>query len=108
MVRTIEALLGLPPMNVNDAYAQLMSPLFSGPGDQTPFTADYRNRDNGLLYQMNEKKPPGSSTSSRLHFSHPDPADSEALNHILGRAAKGNTPMPKPRHTVFPAGRDRD
>ena len=32
MVRTMEALLGLPPMNNNDAFASLISPIFSGPG----------------------------------------------------------------------------
>ncbi|PNA03339.1 hypothetical protein, partial [Pseudomonas sp. FW215-R3] len=50
MVRTIESLLGAPPMNANDSRAAVMAPLFSGPGTQPPFAADYRNRDNGLLY----------------------------------------------------------
>ncbi len=48
MIHTIETLLGLPPMNQNDAYAPVMAPLFSGPGNQAPFTADWSNRDNGL------------------------------------------------------------
>ena len=34
MIHTIETLLGLPPMNQNDAYAPVMAPLFTGAGDQ--------------------------------------------------------------------------
>ena len=34
MMHTMETLLGLPPMNQNDAYAPVMAPLFTGPGDQ--------------------------------------------------------------------------
>ena len=106
MVRTIEALLGLPPMNNNDAHVSAMAPLFSGHGDQPAFTADYRNRDNGLLYEMNPPKAPGSAASALLDFSHPDAADADTLNRILWRAAKGRRPMPRPRHNVFPAGDD--
>src|SRR5215468_4345389 len=55
MVRTIEVLLGVPPMNSNDARAAAMAPLFSGPGTQPAFIADYRNRINGVIYEMNTK-----------------------------------------------------
>ncbi len=34
MMHTMETLLGLPPMNQNDAYAPVMAPLFAGAGDQ--------------------------------------------------------------------------
>ena len=40
VVRTMEALLGLPPMNNNDAFCSLISSLFTGPGDQPAYTAD--------------------------------------------------------------------
>src|SRR6476661_4925037 len=56
MVRTIESLLGVPPMNANDSRAAVMAPLFSGTGQQPPFSADYRNRANGLIYQINTKE----------------------------------------------------
>ena len=39
VVRTIEALLGVPPMNSNDARAAVMAPLFGGDGTQPPFSA---------------------------------------------------------------------
>jgi len=94
MVHTMEMLLGLPAMNVNDAYAPLMAPLFSGQGDQPPFTADWSNRDNGSLYQMNPPKGPDAEESLRLDFSRPDAANAEILNAILWRDRKGDAPAP--------------
>jgi len=79
----------------------VMAPLFAGTGDQPAFKADYRNRDNGMIYQANAANAPGARESSKLDFSHADAADAEKLNAILWHAAKGNTPMPAPRHTVF-------
>ncbi len=108
MVRTVEALLGLPPMNNNDAQAAVMAPLFSGAGDQPPFKADWRNRDNGLLYQMNPPKAPGSMESAAMDWSRPDAADSEKLNAILWREAKGDVPMPEPIYAVVPKRGGRD
>ena len=103
MVHTMETLLGLPPMNNNDAQAAVMAPLFGGAGDQPAFKADYRNRDNGMIYQANAANAPGAKQSARLNFSVADAADTDVLNAILWRAAKGNIPMPVPKHTVFPA-----
>jgi DNA-binding beta-propeller fold protein YncE len=103
MIHTMETLLGLPTMNNNDAFAAVMAPLFSGAGDQPPFKADYRNRDNGMMYQANAPAAPMARESSKLDFSVADAADSEKLNAILWRAAKGNVPMPASRHTVIPA-----
>src|SRR5438874_1365119 len=80
MVYTIETLLGVPPMNNNDSHAAVMAPMFSGKGDQPPFTADRRNRDNGLLYKMNPPKGPDEKRSAELDFSHADAADAGVLN----------------------------
>ncbi len=101
MIHTIETLLGLPPMNQNDAYAPVMAPLFSGAGNQAPFTADWSNRDNGLIYQMNPAKGQGAKESAKMDFSRPDAANPAVLNAILWRDRKGNTPMPAAQHTVF-------
>jgi DNA-binding beta-propeller fold protein YncE len=102
MVHTIEMLLGLPPMNQNDAYAPVMAPLFSGAGNQPAFSADYRNRDNGLIYQINPSKAKGARESEKMDFSRPDAVNTALLNAILWREQKGDTPMPAPRHAVFP------
>ena len=103
MIHTMEELLGLPPMNQNDGYAPVLAPLFTGSGDQPAFSADYRNRDNALIYQVNPKKAPGSKESAAMNFVRPDSANANRLNSILWRDSKGNVPMPAPRHTVFPA-----
>jgi DNA-binding beta-propeller fold protein YncE len=102
LLHTMEALLGLPPMNNNDAVAPVMAPLFSGDGTQPPFKADYRNRENGMIYQSNPANAVLGGESASLDFSVADAADSARLNAILWRAAKGDAPMPQPRHTVVP------
>jgi len=104
VVHTMETLLGLPPMNVNDGYAPLMSGLFSGPGDQPAYKADYRNKRNGLIYERNRRDAPGADVSMKMDFSRPDAAGATNLNHVLWQDQKGATPQPKPQHTVFPAG----
>jgi hypothetical protein len=108
MMHTMESLLGLPPMNQNDGYAPVMAPLFSGPGAQTPFTADWSNRDNGLIYQINPAKGQGGKESAQMDFTHPDAANPAILNAILWRDRKGSSPMPTPKHTVFPQKPSRD
>ncbi|MGO9865143.1 MAG: phosphoesterase [Terriglobales bacterium] len=99
MVHTMEALLGLPPMNLFDAHAPLMSPLFSGPGTQSPYHADDQNLRSGLIYQVNGKKAVGAKESSQMDFSKPDAADAKKLNAILWRDAKGDAPMPVTSHS---------
>jgi YVTN family beta-propeller protein len=94
VIRTMETLLGLPPMNNNDAFSSMMSSLFTGPGDQAPFTADYRNRDNGMIYMANKPTAVGAKESSKLDFSHADRADPQKLNVILWKDAMGSKPVP--------------
>jgi len=94
VIRTMETLLELPPMNNNDAFASLIGSLFTGPGDQTPYTADSTNRDNGLIYTANAKKAPGAAESMKMDFRHADRADAEKLNVILWRDAMGAKPVP--------------
>jgi hypothetical protein len=108
VVRTIETLLGLPPMNLNDGYAPVMANEFSGAGDQAAFTADTRNRDNGMMYRVNAEKAPGAKKSTRMDFSKPDAADAKVLNAILWRDRKGSAPMPASRHSVIPASSKDD
>ena len=106
MIHTMEILLGLPPMNQNDAYAPIMGNLFSGLGDQPAYKADYRNLKNGLIYETNRREAPGAKVSEKMDFSRPDAAGAARLNRVLWRDQKGSTPMPAPKHTVFPAGGD--
>ena len=100
VVRTIESLLGVPPMNANDSRAAVMAPLFRGTGEQPAFAADFRNRDNGLIYQMNTTE---WKEGKKLDFSHADAVDTALLNKILWKDRMGDVPMPPPQHNVFPA-----
>ena len=95
MVHTMEALLGAPPMNNNDARAAVMAAMFSGQGDRPAYAVDTRNRDNGLIYKMNPPKGQDAKKSAELDFSHADAADAGVLNAILWRDRMGNRPLPK-------------
>jgi hypothetical protein len=94
VVRTMETLLGLPPMNNNDALASLIGSEFTGPGDQKPFTADTVNRDNGLIYTANTKAAVGAKESAKMDFTHEDHAPVQKLNVILWKDAMGDAPVP--------------
>jgi hypothetical protein len=106
MIHTMEMLLGLPPMNQNDAYAPVMTQMFSGAANQPAYKADYRNWKNGLILEINRKEAPGAKVSSKMDFSRPDAAGATQLNRVLWRDQKGSAPMPAAKHTVFPAGGD--
>jgi DNA-binding beta-propeller fold protein YncE len=94
VIRTMETLLGLPPMNNNDALSSMMSTMFTGPGDQPPFTVDTANLDNGLIYAANQRTAVGAKESLKMDFTHADRADAQKLNIILWRDAMGDAPVP--------------
>jgi DNA-binding beta-propeller fold protein YncE len=94
VIRTMETLLGVPPMNNNDAFSSMISTLFTGVGDQVPFSADYVNRENGLIYAANRRTAPGARESSKMDFTHEDRADPQKLNVILWKDAMGDKPVP--------------
>jgi DNA-binding beta-propeller fold protein YncE len=108
MIRTLEDLLGLPHMNINDSYAAPISNLFSGPGTQPAFNADRRNLENGLLYATNPPKNPTAQQSLELDFSHADAANTAVLNQILWQDVKRDVPMPEVKHGVIPESGDKD
>jgi len=95
VLRTMETLLGLPPMNNNDALSSMISTLFTGPGDQPPYTADRSNAENGLIYTANAKTASGAKESIKMDFRHADHADAQKLNVILWKDAKGDVPVPR-------------
>jgi DNA-binding beta-propeller fold protein YncE len=104
VIHTLEMLLGLPPMNQNDAYAPAMGPMFSGAGTQPAFQADDRNLKNGLIYEINKHDAPGAKESAKMDFSRPDAAGAARLNEILWQDQEGNAPAPATKHAIFPAG----
>ncbi|MGA8938362.1 MAG: bifunctional YncE family protein/alkaline phosphatase family protein [Acidobacteriaceae bacterium] len=108
VLRTMEMLLGVPPMNNNDAFASSISTLFTGPGDQPVFTADVSNRVNGLIYTANKPTAPGAAESMKMDFKHADRADSYKLNLILWADAMGKTPPPAMLLVHHPKKKDDD
>ncbi|MGP8251956.1 MAG: phosphoesterase [Terracidiphilus sp.] len=94
VVRTMEVLLDLPPMNNNDAFCSMIASLFTGVGDQPAYDADYSNRDNGLIYTANAKNAVGAKASMKMDFTHEDRAPVEKLNVILWKDAMGNAAVP--------------
>ena len=93
-IRTMETLLGLPPMNNNDALSSMVSSLFTGPGDQPAYSADYANRDNGLIFAANPPRAVGAEESRKMDFKHADRADTQKLNVILWKDVMGAKPVP--------------
>jgi DNA-binding beta-propeller fold protein YncE len=94
MIRTMEMVLGLPPMNNNDAFSSAMESMFTGPGDEAPFVANYGNRDNGLIYTANKKTAAGARASMKMDFRHADRAPAQKLNVILWQDAMGDKAVP--------------
>jgi len=108
MVRTMETLLGLPPMNNNDAFSSMISSVFTGPGDQPAFTADTSNRDNGLIFTANQRTAPGAQESMKMDFRHADRADARKLNVILWKDAMGDKPVPPALKALLPKAQKQD
>lgn len=102
MVRTIELILGLPPLTQYDAGATPMFNCFGTTAQLVQYTPIVPKLD---LYAKNTKKSPGADESSRMDFREYDHAPEEALNRILWAAAKGpDVPYPTPIHrAVFTA-----
>jgi hypothetical protein len=108
VVRTMESLLDLPPMNNNDAFCSLIASLFTGPGDQPAYDADYSNRDNNLIYTANAKNAVGAKASMKMDFTHEDRVPVEKLNVILWKDAMGNAAVPAMLKVKDKARKDDD
>ncbi len=94
VVRTMELMLGLPPMNIMDATATPMSDCFTATVNLAPFTAvpnqvplDEVNADPKKLKDPILKK--DAAASARLKLNEPDRCPEDVLNRILWHAMKG-------------------
>src|SRR6185369_6266530 len=96
LIRTIELLLGIEPMNQLDATATPMN-IFRAEPDLRPYKALLPNvasdnlitppaRDAATAYWMRR--------TEEQDLAHADMADPETLNRIIWFSVKGNTPMP--------------
>jgi YVTN family beta-propeller protein len=100
MLRTMELLLGLPPMSQYDAAATPMYASFGTEPDLTPYTLAPPQVS---LDAKNTEKSYGARLSQKMDFSDVDLAPMQALNEILWKDAKGaDSPMPPPVHRYRP------
>jgi YVTN family beta-propeller protein len=98
MVRTIEQILGLPPMNIQDAIANPMTNCFGDVPDLTPYDAVPNNipldEMNPSLTSLRGKALHYARKSLLPEFDGIDTGNDDLLNRILWFDAKGNTPYP--------------
>ena len=99
-VRSIELLLGMPPMSQYDAAAMPLYASFGTEGKITPFNAIKPKID---VNAKNTKSSYGAEESSKMDFSDVDRAPMHALNAIIWRSVKGpHAPVPTPVHRFRP------
>ena len=92
MLRTMELILGLPPLSQFDGGA---TPMFESFSD-TPDLAEYQHEPARIdLNAVNSSVAYGADRSSRMDFSAYDRIDDFELNEILWRAIRGpDAPLP--------------
>jgi YVTN family beta-propeller protein len=101
LIRTIELILGLPPMNQLDATATPMFDCFVNVPDLTPFAAvpsnvplDQINPDTRKISDRTLRK--NAYVSARLPLEKPDQCPEDLLNRIIWHAMKGpSVPYPE-------------
>jgi YVTN family beta-propeller protein len=103
LLRTMELMLGLPPMNQMDATATPMFDCFIPPGAGPDFTAFTAVTNNVPLDEMNPlpklisdpRLRKDAYVSAKLPLEKEDQCPEDLFNHILWRAMKGSqTPYP--------------
>ena len=99
VLRTIELILGLPPMSQYDAAATPMYAAFQPMTNTAPFT---HLPARVSLEDKNDWSTPGARASLAMNLREADMAPELELNEILWRSIRGaNAVMPPPRRTGF-------
>jgi YVTN family beta-propeller protein len=99
MLRTMELILGMPPLTQFDAAATPMWRSFTNKADLRTFEVR-PNRVN--LNEVNEVKNKLSALSNKLDFSKEDVIPDQVLNEIIWKAVKGeNSRLPSPTRAAF-------
>jgi YVTN family beta-propeller protein len=93
VLRTLESMLGLPPMNQMDAAAPLMRECFTGKIDLHPYTALSNNvsltETQHALNTLRAGSEFWRALSRKVRFDRPDASNEDALNRILWHAIRG-------------------
>jgi DNA-binding beta-propeller fold protein YncE len=110
VLRTIEQILGIPPMNVFDASAEPMFDCFTETADPTPFTA---LASNIAIDEMNPQPVAIADPQLRadallcetFNFAQIDRAPEDALNRVLWRSVRGSG-VPYPEWAITPGAEE--
>jgi YVTN family beta-propeller protein len=106
MLRTMELILGLPPMSQYDAAATPMFKSFTSTPDLAPFQSVAANID------LNEKNTTDNETarlSGEIDLSKEDRVPDMLFSQIIWKAVKGeHSEMPAPRRSAFVKVKDDD
>jgi hypothetical protein len=99
VLHTMERILGLPPMNQQDAMAPLMFDCFTNTPDYTPFTALPANVEltEGVLGKRAALTPKDRYWAKQLQkmdFSRPDRINDDLFNRYIWYQNKGDAPYP--------------
>lgn len=106
VLRTMELILGLPPMSQYDAAATPMYKAFQPTADLTPFT---HRPARVPLDDRNDWSSPGARASLRMNLQDADMAPEIELNEIIWQSIHGaGSPMPPPRRSGFIRSIDGD
>lgn len=93
VLRTMELLLGLPPMNQFDAVAPPLEVFGAAPDNAAPYGAILPDR--AICAEVNGRRAYRAADSAKLDFSKEDAVPDEVLNDILWHAIMGrNAPKP--------------
>jgi YVTN family beta-propeller protein len=99
MLRTMELILGLPPMSQYDAAATPMYKCFSKEANLTPFNHE-KPRTN--LFELTTKESLSTLKSAKFDFSKEDSVPDLELSEVVWKAVKGeNSIMPAPRRAAI-------
>lgn len=99
MLRTIELILGLPPMSQYDAAATPMWRCFSATPNLTPFSSVIPNID---LNDKNKKQSEWSKLSEGFDFGKEDQIPDLIFSEVIWKAVRGeHSVMPAPRRGAF-------
>jgi len=99
VLRTIELILGLPPMSQYDAAAKPLYDCFTSKPDLTPYQTLPAQVD---LEQRNVADNESSKRSQFFDLAKEDKAPERDLNEVIWKYVKGeDSVMPAPRHSAF-------
>ena len=99
LLRTIELILGLPPMTQYDAAAESLWRCFSKTPNAAPFKSVPANVD---LNEKNTKQNSSTDLSATFDFSKEDSAPDLLFSQVIWKAVKGEeSVMPAPKRSAF-------